>query len=246
MTRVVTTLETIKHRQAKLFATVRETMLNNRWLAVRDVSSVRSFGGIVNLRPLMLAKVGIFDEGVNLFTHWSVIERERRIPWDVHAGNIALAAWGVAGSGMHSQFYSTKTENFTELELLMSGWHPVEETGIPGFATVSTEEALAVLGLVGGQHPEIDHPINEFTISLTNNIALRQGQTFERDIIADERAEFPVRYELVTTDILWATVSEFGTLTLAPQNLAGIFLLEIRATDAVGITIQFTVTVAVT
>ena len=45
MTRIVTTMEMIEHRQAKLFDTVRETMLNNRWQAVRDSSSVRSFGG---------------------------------------------------------------------------------------------------------------------------------------------------------------------------------------------------------
>ena len=60
----------------------------------------------------------------------------------------------------------------------MSGWHPVEETAIPGFATVSTEEALAVLGMVGGQHPEVDHPTTEFTVSLTD-VNLRPGETFE-------------------------------------------------------------------
>ena len=143
-------------------------MLNNRWQAVRDSSSVRSSGGVVNLRPLMLAKVGIFDEGVNLFTHWPVIERERRIPWDVHAANMAPSAWGMAGLQMHNRFYSTKTEDFTELELTMPGWHPVEEPGIPGFATVSTEEALAVLGMIGGQLPEVDHPTTEFTVSPTD------------------------------------------------------------------------------
>ena len=116
MTRVVTTLEIIQHRQAKLFDTVRQTMRDRDWQAVRDTSSVRSYGGIVNLRPLMLAKVGIFDDGVNLFTNWSAIERERRIPWDVHAGSMALEAWGIAGSEMHNQFYSTKIEDFTELE----------------------------------------------------------------------------------------------------------------------------------
>ena len=215
MTRIVTTLETIQHRQEKLFDTVRETMTNRRWLTVRDNSSVRSFGGIVNLRPLMLAKVGIFDEGVNLFTHWPAIERERRIPWDVHAGNMAPAAWGPAGSEMHNQFYSTKTEDFTGLELTMPGWHPVEEDAIPGFAIVSTEQALAVLGLIGGQHPEVEHPTTEFTVNPTN-ISINNREVREINLMADGRAEFPVQYVLTTADIPWATVSEFGTLTLSP------------------------------
>ena len=244
MTRVVTTLEIISHRQDKIFAEVRRTMLDKRWLAARDSSSARSFGGVVNLRPLMLAKVGIFDEGVNLFTHWPAIERERRIPWDVHAGNMALSAWGLAGSEMHNQFFSTKTADFTELELLTPGWHPVEETDIPGFAIVSTEEALAVLGMVGGQHPEVDHPTTEFTVRPTD-IAISNREVREVELVADSRAEFPVRYELVTTDISWITLSEFGTLTISPINVAGLVLLEITATDALGVTVAFSIQVAV-
>ena len=245
MTRVVTTQEIISHRQDKLFAEVRRTMLDKRWLAVRDSSSARSFGGVVNLRPLMLAKVGIFDSGVNLFLHWPIIERERRIPWDVHAGNMALSAWGLAGSDMHNQFFSTKTADFTELELLTPGWHPVEEDAIDGFATVSTEEALATLGMVGGQHPEVDHPTTEFTVSPTD-ISIRNREMHEVELVADSRAEFPVQYELVTTDISWITLSEFGTLTLAPINVAGIFLQEVTATDALGTVVPFSIRVAVT
>ena len=211
---------------------------------LRDTSSIRSFGGVVYLRPLMLAKVGIFDGGVLLFTNWPVIERERRIPWDVHAGSMAPSAWGVAGSEMHNQFFSTKTGDFTELELLELGWHPVEETGIPGFATVSTEEVLAVLGLVGGQHPEVDHPTTEFTVS-PSDITLRANEVLEIDLVADGRAEFPVQYELVTTDISWITVNEFGTLVLSPGSVAGLFLQEITATDALGVTVTFSIKVAV-
>ena len=244
MTRIVTTLEIIQHRQAKLFETVRQTMRDKNWLAVRDSSSARSYGGIVNLRPLMLAKVGIFDDGVNLFTHWPAIERERRIPWDVHAGSMALSAWGVAGSDMHSQFYSTKTEDFTELELLIPGWYPVEESAIPGFSTVSTEEALAAIGMVGGQHPEVDHPTTEFTVT-PGNISLSPREVREIDLVADGRAEFPVRYELATADIPWITLNEFGTLTLAPGAVAGLFLQEITATDALGVVVSFSIKVAV-
>ena len=244
MTRIITTLEIIEHRQAKLFDTVRETMLNKHWLAVRDASSARSFGGVVNLRPLMLAKVGIFDEGVNLFTNWPAIERERRIPWDVHASNMSPSAWGAAGLHMHNQFYSTKTEDFTELELQTPGWHPVEETSIPGFATVSTEEALAVLGMVGGQHPEVDHPINDFSVR-PDDISIHAREVYEVDLVADSRAEFPVRYELTTTDISWVALNEFGTLTLSPGAVAGLFLQGITATDAMGITVSFTIKIAV-
>ena len=145
---------------------------------------------------------------------------------------------------MHNQFYSTKIEDFTELELLMTGWHPVEETGIPGFATVSTEEALAVLGMVGGQHPEVDHPTTEFTVS-PMDITLNARVVREVDLVADSRAEFPVRYELVTTDISWIALNEFGTLTFSPDAVAGLFLQEITATDALGVTVSFSIKVAV-
>ena len=151
---------------------------------------------------------------------------------------------GVAGARMHSQFYSTKTEDFTALELQTPGWHPVEETGIPGFATVSTEEALAVLGLVGGQHPEVDHPTTEFTVS-PSDISIGDREVLEIDLVADSRAEFPVLYALVDEDISWLTLSEFGTLTLAPINAAGLVLQEIVATDALGVTVAFSVKIAV-
>ena len=99
----------------------------------------------MHLRPLMLAKVAIFDSGINVFSHWPAIERERRIPWDVHAANMAPSNMGYAiGSEMHNQFYSTKTGDFSALELQIPGWHSVAETDIPGFAIVSTEEALAI------------------------------------------------------------------------------------------------------
>ena len=198
----------------------------------------------MHLRPLMLAKVGVFDEGVNLFTHWPAIERERRIPWDVHAGSMAPSAWGAAGSQMHAKFYSTKTEDFSPLELMTPGWHPVEETDIPGFAIVSTEDALAALGLVGGQNPEVDHPTTEFTVS-PRDLSLRSREVFEVDLVADGRAEFPVRYELATTDISWITVSEFGTLVLSPGSVAGLFLQDITATDALGVVVSFSIRVAV-
>ena len=131
MTRIITTLEIIQYRQAKLFDTVRQTMRDRDWLAVRDASSVRSFGGIVNLRPLMLAKVGIFDEGVNLFSHWPAIEHERRIPWNVHAANMALSTWSAVGSEMHNKFYSTKTKDFSALEMTDAGLAPGRRNQYP-------------------------------------------------------------------------------------------------------------------
>ena len=54
-----------------------------------------------------------------------------------------------------------------------------------------------------------------------------------------------MRYELATTDIPWITVSEFGTLALAPGSVAGLFLQEITATDALGVVVTFSVQVAV-
>ena len=246
MTRVVTTLEIIASRQAKLFAAVRRTMLDKRWLAVRDSSSARSFGGVVNLRPLMLAKVGIFDGGVNLFLHWATIERERRIPWDVHAASMSPSAWGTAGASMHAQFYSTKTADFTALELLEPGWHPVEEDAIDGFATVSTEEALAALGMVGGQHPEVDHPVLDFTV-LPATFIVGAGDVLEVDLHTDPHAEYPVQYELAAGWPDWGAVTTFGTLTLSPPaTLRGRFRQGIIATDGLGRAVTVEIDISVT
>ena len=223
MTVVVTDAEIIAHRMEKVRRTVARTMTDKQWLGVRDSSSVRSFGGVVNLRPLMLMKAAMFDSGANLLTHWPVIERERRIPWGNHAGGMALSPWGAVGSEMHGQFYSTKTEDFTALELTMPGWHPVEETGIPGFATVSTEEALAAIGIIGGVHPDDDDPVDEFSLRV-KSFSVTAGAVEEADIQADARAEFPVRYELTRPVLDWLSLSEFGTLTMSPPPaLAGLF-----------------------
>ena len=246
MTRMITDAEILAHRLEKVRGTVYETMTDKRWLAVRDASSVRSFGGIVNLRPHMLLMVAIFDDGQNLLDHWPVIERERRIPWDVHAGEMDPSSWGMIGAMMSSRFYSTKTGGFDNVEMGLTGtrWLPVEEDAIPGFGILSIEGTLAAAGLVGGVDPEIDHPTTEFGVS-PKDITLRAHEVREIDLVADGRAEFPVQYELATTEISWITLSEFGTLTLSPGTVAGLFLQEIIATDALGVTVIFSIKVAV-
>ena len=244
MTRLVTDAEIIAHRLEMVRSTVARTMTDKQWLGVRDSSSVRSFGGVVHLRPLMLMKAALFDGGANLLTHWPIIERERRIPWGNHAGGMALSPWGAVGSEMHGQFYSTKTEDFTALELTMPGWHPVEETGIPGFATVSTEAALAAIGIIGGVHPDENDPVDDFGLQV-DSFAVVAGTVTEFDLKADARADFPVRYELATMDLAWASLSEFGTLALAPSNVGGLFPLNINAIDGLGTRVSFTITVSV-
>ena len=246
MTRLVTNTEIIAHRREKVRSTVYETMTDKRWLAVRDTSSVRSFGGIVNLRPHMLMLVAMFDGGQNLLDHWPVIERERRIPWDVHAGEMALSSWSNIGSMMLSRFYSTKTEGFDNVEVGLTGmkWLPVPETDIPGFGILSIEEAVAAAGLVGGVLPEVDHPTTTFSVSPAS-LTMRAGETLEIGLMPDGLAEYPVRYELATTDLAWVTLSEFGTLTLSPSNVGGIFLLSITATDALGTIVSFEINISV-
>ena len=245
MTKMIMDAEIIAHRMEKVRRTVYRTMVDRQWLAVRDTSSVRSFGGVVNLRPLMLMKAAMFDGGQNLLDHWPVMEGEWRIPWSVHAAEIAFSAWGAAGSQMHAKFYSTKTEDFTALELTMPGWHPVEETSIPGFATVSTEDALARIGLVGGVDPDIEHPFLGFSVR-EKTFNARAGQVTEFDLVADARAEFPVQYEVAAPALDWIAVSGFGTLTLAPPPaLGGLFLQGINATDGLGRTVLIEIQVSV-
>ena len=246
MTKMIMDAEIIAHRMEKVRRTVYRTMVDRQWLAVRDTSSVRSFGGVVNLRPLMLMKAAMFDGGQNLLDHWPVMEGEWRIPWSVHAAEIAFSAWGAAGSQMHAKFYSTKTEDFTELELTMPGWHPVEETSIPGFATVSTEEALARIGLVGGVDPDIEHPFLGFSVR-EKTFNVRAGQVLEIDLRADARAEFPVQYELAAGWPDWGAVTTFGTLTLSPPaTLRGRFRQGIIATDGLGRVVTVEIEISVT
>ena len=98
--------------------------------------------------------------------------------------------------------------------------------------------------MVGGQHPEVDHPTTEFTVSPTD-IKVGSREILEVELVADGRAEFPVRYELVTADIPWISLSEFGTLTLSPGSVAELLSQEITATDALGVVVTFAIQVAV-
>ena len=199
----------------------------------------------MNLRPLMLMKVSMFNDGQNLLNHWNAIEKERRIPWDVHAYRMALSAWSNIGDRLHSTFYSTQTEGFTPTEqgLYAGKWLPIVLTDIPGFSVVETESALAAIGLVGGQHPDVDHPPEPFGLISTAVTATRGDRT-EVDLQADGRSEFPVRYDLSGRILPWATISEFGTLSLVPA-MTGVYSQDVMATDGLGVEVEFTLEVTV-
>ena len=236
----MTDAEIIAHRLEKVRVTLRSTFLDSQWLAMRDPSSYTTLGGIINLRPLMLGKIALFSNGVNLLNHWPVIEKERRIPWSVHAHNIALAPWTTAARNMHSTFYSTKIDNFSveELGLYRGRWVPIPEEGIPGFSVVESEEVQTFVNLVGGQHPEVDHPILDFEVSPVS-IVVKSGEDIAISLEANHNAELPVTYVLASNFISWVTISRFGTLTLSPPvNTVGTYRQNITATDGMGLEVS--------
>ena len=248
MTVGVTEAQIVAHRLEKVRRTAYRTMVDRQWLSVRDTSSVRSYGGVVNLRPMMLMKAAIFGGGRNLIDSWPVMDHELRIPWGVHAGRMALGPWTAVGSMMNSTFYSTRTGGFTDNEIALTGmgWLPAEEDGIPGFGIVSTEEALAAIGLVGGVLPDDEHPYEGFGVKV-RKFTVAAGGVHEFDLQADGRAEYPVRYELAAPVLDWASISEFGTLSLAPPPaLGGLFEQVINATDGLGRSVRIPVQVEVT
>ena len=125
---------------------------------------------------------------------------------------------------------------------------PVEETDIPGFATVTNRQALAFLGLVGGQHPDVDHPYIPFEVpSLT--VTIVPGTLVEARFEELFEPEFPTVYAYTGAPNypLWVTIEDDGRVSLAPPvtELEQTIELPFTVTDGLGRTADTTLTVKI-
>ena len=234
----------IEKRRIEIILTIRERMLEAPYLLLARNDTV-SQGGIMHHRQLGFAKIALINRGQPLVTHWNEIRAELEIPWQVHYWEAAPTAWSsVAGIRLESAFYRTRRDlTDEETALYDKRWLPADIPGMPGFGAVLHEEAVHFLGLIGGQHPHVDHPPISFrdyhlqmsgsfiTVNLTRYVELGVA---------------PFHFELLATDYTWASMTAEGVLTLRPptETPHGDYEFALKVTDAEGYTATGTATIS--
>ena len=242
--------EIIAHRRREVRSIVRETMLSVNFQACTRKDNNQTPEGIAYLRQLALVKVALVTDGIALFEHWPVIRQELHEPWDVHMASVNEGAWARVGSQLESRLFLTKKTGFdaTELDLYgNNGWLPQEGAGIPGFGIVSNTSVFKFLGLIGGQHPDVDHPRQPLTVS-GPRIAVHPGSTISHTISVVGDAEFPLVFRDVTDPPKgWTSVSPDGIITLSPAATlpAQTALMEVEAVDGLGASVTLTIVIDV-
>ena len=239
-------LEIIEHRQVQVLQSVRPVLSDPYFQSIADPHSIATKGGIAYQRQLAFAKVAIFNEGRVLLAHWPTIKYEMRIPWSLHYYNASEPAWRAVGSMLESTFYSTKTDAFDSVELgLYDGrWLPVEETAVPGFGIVETDDALEFLGLIGGVDPLIAHPSQVFKVRPAHT-TLTPETVVEAQLRANVYAEFPVVYTTSNAPS-WIILTTDGLVRYTPPAMSDTdIVLEVTAVDGLGVEVAFTINIAV-
>ena len=97
----------------------------------------------------------------------------------------------------------------------MAEWLHVEETQVPGFGIVETDDALEFLGVVGGFDPSAAHPFRPWTVK-DSRIQVAATATVSAQLKASVHAEFPDVYGIAPGGHDWVTVTTDGLVTAAP------------------------------
>ena len=226
----------IKHRLAQIRHVVRQNIFSSAFKACVRKDTTAVMEGVIFIRQMTFPKLGIFNDGAALIDHWPIIHRELHEPWGVHFAESNEAAWIHVGRQMESAFFSTLKSGFDEATLGLwgnNGWVPVTHSEIPGFATVSNRQAFDFLGLIGGQHPEVDHPRIPIELS-AKRLSVAPGEILDFPVAVTGTFEFPLTFSDVTANPRgWATISPEGTIRLAPAaNLPPqTAIMEVKAVD---------------
>ena len=247
--------EVIAHRREIVTETVYNRLLDPGFLAATDKHSIRTLGGIVLQIQYSLVKLAMVNNGRALLNHWPEIRAELRIPWGVRFANMSEAAWRTVSDQIESALFMTKRDGFDEVNIGLYGgkWLPVA-TDVPGFGAdlsgqeeISLSDVLEFVGLVGGQHPEVDRPHVPFRLSAPRLKAV-PGEVATHQLDVEGTGEFPVLFEDKTDPPRgWATVGETGLIRLAPASGLPLqtALMEIEAVDGLDTTVALTVIVDV-
>ena len=240
--------EVIEHRRAIIVEIVSNRLLDQGFQAVADKSSVRTPGGIALQRQYAFLKLAVFDDGRPLLNHWPEIRKELRIPWGVHYANASDAAWSAVAGQIESTFFMTKRDDFDEVNLALYGgkWLPTT-TDVPGFGVVELTDALEFVGLIGGQHPEVNRPHVPFRLSAPR-LKVMPGMVVTHQVEIEGAGEFPVVFEDKTNPPRgWATIGETGVIRLVPAISlpAQTALMEIEAVDGIDTVAGLTVIIDV-
>ena len=235
----------IVRRRQEVVDKVYEVLTDEHFKALpKQANNTRA--GIVYNKWLGLVRLAMVNEGRALLTYWREIKTEFLIPWPVFHNEISLPAWAAIASQIESTFYTTKTADFDDidLQLHLGAWLPVESS-TSGYGVVEPDDALLLLGLVGGVLPSDSHVRPPFAVR-----ALRFDAT--RGIIntaslSSQFGEYPITYEKVSTFHPEVTVAPDGEVTASPRADAslGIITITVKGTDGFGDTSEATVSVNV-
>ena len=217
-------------------------------------------------RLLGLLKVCIADGGRVLLSPnlRRIIEFEATIPWEVHYWDTLIGPprhrdlVGLSDVSMpdyDTTFYRTVPPGYQtkrQLQYSQGAWLPATVLGVPSLADVSDEEALHFLGRTGvvldAEHPATPppHPVlalDDMTLSLPH------GVLFSNALMHAYGGLGPYRYAKLRGDPDGITNinedSGLVSVTLADDTAAGDYAVVYRVVDAMGSSVDATLTVTV-
>ena len=148
---------------------------------------------------------------------------------------MSIVSWSSISNLLESAFYTTQRSGFDDLELQEheGSWLPIASTAA-GFGAVEPDDALLLLGLTGGRHPEEDHPRPIFYVRDLRFDAAKEITTTAQ--LTSRHGEYPVTYEKTSTFHAYVTVSSDGLITVNPDANAstGIISVEVKGIDGFG------------
>ena len=225
----------IIRRRAEIIELVYAALTDVNFLALRGKDTINIRAGITYNKYLGIVRASMVNEGRNLLTHWKEIKLESLIPWSTFYNEMSIVTWSSIASLLESAFYTTQRSGFDDLELQEheGSWLPVASTAA-GFGSVEPDDALLLLGLTGGRHPEEDHPRPVFVVNdLRFDASKEIITTAELD---HQHGEYPVTYEKTSTFYNYVTVSSSGLISVSPNANAslGIISVEVKGIDGFG------------
>ena len=233
----------IARRRAEVVDKVYEVLTDAHFVALpKHANNTRA--GLVYNKWLGLVKLALVNEGRALLTNWREIKTELNIPWAVFYNDISLVAWAAVSNEVESTFFKTKTTGFDDIDLQLhqGAWLPVETTA-SGYGVVEPDDALLLLGLVGGVLPSESHAQPPFAVRDLRFDAARGVITTAR--LTSRFGEYPVAYEKTSTFYPEITVAPDGEVTVVPLVDAslGIIAITVEGTDGFRETAHATVSV---
>ena len=209
-------LETIAERQAYLRLVHKEQSRLAGAAVLAPWASTNLMGGVLWLREIGFAKLALLDRGAPLIDHWNAIKRERDIPVETLAWEIAESEYSRRALNWGSTLYRhvmASQQDRTTLALNGGYWVFRSIPNLPGFSTVPSQEALHFYGEIGGDIPSFHHIQ---VLPPARAITMVGGGTYTVQYQA-EGGEPPIVWSIAGPE--WMNISDTGLVTLTPPEL---------------------------